>query len=110
MSENRRHIGIRDVGEISEPFNYQFLEHDGTVEDLTGYTTAQLDYRAPDGTEASTPAAIVDAANGIVQLPWVAALTAQTGEYRGQVWVTNGTQLFPGIELVWRVKDGPGPI
>lgn len=110
MSGNRQHIGTHDLGEHPEPLNYRFLDHDGANVNLTGYTTATLWVRAPDKTEVSVAGAITDAANGLVQAGWVpASMTAQLGEYRAQFWVTDGTVNYPGIELAWHVKDGPGP-
>lgn len=108
MSE-RIDIGTREIGEIDRPFSYFFENYDGSVTDLTGYTSAWLDYWDPSGAEGTAIAAVTDAAGGVVQFNWESGMTASVGNHTALLWVSDGTHKFSSVELYYNVVNGPGP-
>lgn len=102
-------IGPYEIGEIDRPFTYTFLENDGSVANLTGFNSAWFDYWDPSTNAATGAAAMSDAPNGQAQWNWAAGMTEEVGEYRGVLWVTDGTARLASPTFRWRVVNGPGP-
>lgn len=108
MSRRSQSIGIYQRDEIPEPLEYQFLDHDGTPLDLTGFTAEW--WTSINGVDTEHPASVTNAAEGRVVAPWTAAMTADPGRMsHGVFWVTDGAHTHASDTLRWSVVDGPGP-
>ena len=82
-------IGPYTVGEVHAPLTVQFLDASGSPVNLTGYT-AKFVWAKKGGTPTEANATITDTANGIVTVPWTAAVWQASGPYELEVWVGNG--------------------
>lgn len=106
MARIRKEIGPYSVGEIPQPLQISFVDHDGEAIDLAGYQADFVIERADDAiaTDAGGGAGTIPTpASGITQYAFVAADFATAGRYRGQMWVGNGSLRFASIEYWWDV-------
>lgn len=101
-------------GEVPEPLQVTFQDADGNAIDLTGYSVdfaievvqggAGVDTAVGDGA-----ASFVSASTGVVKYVWRDGDTDFEGLYRGQFWVTNGSQWFASEMYEWVVTAGLRP-
>ena len=106
-------LGSYVVGEVPPPLTYQFLDADGTIINLTGFTIARFhwsDY--VDGGVAVDPvaelAAITNPSEGLVTYTWDGDEFATTGEHVGQFFVNDGTIQYASILITWQVCTAIG--
>ena len=87
------------AGAKLEPFVHTFLDEDGTVITLTGYT-GEATSVTPDGT-TGTVSGSVNGAAGTVTCTLPATATASSGVLDVQLWAGNGTYRL--ASPIWRV-------
>lgn len=83
-------LGPYIAGEKPEPWVHQFLDADGAVINLTGYSV-RVTYKVDGGTQVVVTGTLSDAANGKAQYQWVASDIATAGEMAGELTVGNAT-------------------
>lgn len=100
-------LGSFVVGEVPPPLEYQFLDADGVVINLTGFTTVTFQWAhyvqgqfVDPVTETGT---VSDAAQGKVTYVWDGDEFAEPGEHVGIFYVNNGTVQYASILITWHV-------
>lgn len=98
-------IGPFVVGERPNTLTYQFLNSDGTVIDLTGFTAVYV-VREQLGS-ATQFAAAVDAppTGGTVSYTWTGAEFPTPGHYVSEFWVGDGgSRRYASVLVTFRVR------
>lgn len=94
------------AGAKLEPLAYTFLDADGNVIDLTGYSGA-ASWERDDGTTGSV-AGIVSSVSGTVTVTLPATATDTPGVVDVMLWAGNGTYRLDGERWRLLVSDPPG--
>jgi hypothetical protein len=102
-------IGPFTVGEKPVPLLYTFLDHDGKIIDLTGYT-AKFVYREASGALVTANATIPNPTTGAAQYTWIGGEFPTPGHYRARFWVGNLAQRLASVLITFDVSDAEGPI
>jgi hypothetical protein len=102
-------LGTFVVGEKPTALEYQFLNSDNTVIDLTGYT-AKFVYRERDGVASTANAAVSTPAQGKVTYTWLGTEMPTPGHYQAEFWVGNGAQRYASWLITWTVRTSTGPV
>jgi hypothetical protein len=97
------------IGEKPSPLTYQFLDANGAVINLTGFT-AKFNYQERDGVASTLNATVSDPANGKVTYTWTGTEFATAGNYRAAFIVGNGTNRYESVEINFGVSVGVGPM
>jgi hypothetical protein len=100
-------IGPYTQGEKPAPLTYQFLDNDGNLINLLGYS-AKFSYQEHDGTATVANATVSDAANGKVTYTFTGAEFATAGHYRAQFWSGNGVNRLASVDLLFDVAVSVG--
>lgn len=112
MAATKIDLGDFAAGEIPPPIEHTFLDFDGVVVDLTGFSTLAMNVEAiPEVTGPVGDGSIdmdVDPATGKVSYTWSATDMAEPSGYTGQMWVSNGTNRYASDLFKYKVYDGPG--
>lgn len=103
-------IGPFVTGEKPNTLSYQFLNADGTVINLTGFS-ARYVYREKRGTSIDRAATITTPTNGTVTYAWVGDEFATPGHYVSEFWVGNaGTLKYASVLILFDVRSPVGAI
>lgn len=80
-------------GDIGTVFQCTFKDQDGSVVDLSGYTSVQIIFLKPDHTAETKDMTVTDAANGVANYTTVSGDIDQAGywEYQGKAVIPSGT-------------------
>lgn len=102
-------LGLFTVGEKPAPLVYQFLDNDGLVINLTGYTVKFV-WEPVGGTDTTGNGILLVAASGTVQYTWTGTEFAVPGQYQGEFWVGNGTNRWASVLITWTVRAAVGTV
>lgn len=97
------------IGEKPSPLVYQFLDANGTVINITGWT-AKFSYQERDGAAATANATISDGPNGKAMYIFTGAEFTTAGHYRAEMWVGNGTNRYASVDIVFDVAVPVGTV
>lgn len=103
-------LGVFTVGEKPAPLVYQFLDFDGVVINLTGYTAKFVWAAKIGGTPTTGNATIPVGTDGKAQYTWTGAEFLTPGGYAGQFWVGNSTNRWASVKINWTVQTATGPV
>lgn len=95
------------AGAKLEPFAYQFLDSEGDIINLAGYSGAASWERLADGTVGSVVGS-VDGGTGTVTVTLPATATDTPGVVDVMLWAGNGTYRLDGERWRVLVSDPPG--
>ncbi len=108
----KQELGAFAAGAIPPPFKHIFLDFDGVVVDLTGFSERQMNIEAIPPVSGTLGASAVsfttNGEDGSVTYAWAEDDMADPADYEAQIWVSNGTQKYESDLLTYRVYDGPG--
>jgi hypothetical protein len=97
------------IGEKPSPLEYQFLDANGTVINITGFT-AKFNYQEHDGIAVSANASIPTGIDGKARYTFTGNEFATAGHYRAAFIVGNGTNRYESVEINFDVSIGVGPM
>jgi hypothetical protein len=95
------------IGEKPSPLDYQFLDANGAVINLTGFT-AKFNYKENDGSAVTANASIPTGTDGKARYTFTGAEFATAGHYRAAFIVGNGTNRYESVEINFDVSIGVG--
>lgn len=103
MSGPTLEIGPYVVGEIPPPLEYTFLDFNGVVINLTGYTVRfqRAEILGAFTNAVTVNANLTDPVNGRVTYTWTAADFSSPGRYGGMFFVGNGTNRYASWLITW---------
>lgn len=105
-------LGAFAAGEVPPTLEISFVDFDGVVVDLTGYSNLQMnieeELKGNSNPLGLGSIILSDASNGKVTYTWVRDDMLDVGEYTAQAWVNNGTSYYASDLYVYSVFDGPG--
>jgi len=100
-------LGSFVVGEVPPPLEYQFLDADGMVINLTGFTTATFQWSEVIQGQFVLPhvetATVSDALTGQVTYAWDGDEFTSPGEYAATFYVNDGTTQYASVTITWHV-------
>lgn len=100
-------LGSFVVGEVPPPLEYQFLDADGVVIDLTGFTTVTFQWSEVVQGQFISPTVetgtVSDAPTGKVTYVWDGDEFDAPGEYAALFYVNDGTTQYASILITWQV-------
>lgn len=103
-------IGSFVTGEKPNTLSYQFLNADGTVIDLTGFTGVYV-FREKRGASIERVATITTPTNGTVTYAWQGDEFATPGHYTSEFWVGNaGTLKYASVLIFFDVRAPIGAV
>lgn len=103
-------IGPFVTGEKPNTLSYQFLNADGTVINLAGFT-ARYVFREGRGFAIERAADIPSPANGTVVYAWQGDEFATPGHYVSEFWVGNsGTLKYASVLILFDVRSPVGAV
>lgn len=97
------------IGEKPSPLEYQFLDGNGAVINITGFT-AKFNYKENDGTAVSAAATVSDGPNGKARYTFTGNEFATAGHYKAEFWVGNGTNRYASVEIDFDVAIPVGTV
>lgn len=95
------------VGEKPSPLDYQFLDANGAVLNITGYT-AKFIYQERDGVAVTANATVPTGTDGKARYTFTGNEFATAGHYRAAFVVGNGVNRFESVEINFDVSIGVG--
>lgn len=111
MSQPNVQIGPYVVGEKPVPLLYTFLDSNGNVIDLTGYTAKFAIHESLGLTSGTLNATVNNPPTaGVVQYTWAGTEFLTPGHYRARFWVGNLAQRFASVLITFAVADSEGPV
>jgi hypothetical protein len=103
-----RRIGPFTVGEIPGDLVVTFEDDDGNaIADISGWTVKFVGEEI-GGDKFSEDGEVSSGTNAEAKYVWDGTLLTETGFYRAQLWIGNGTKRFASIVFEFLVEDGPG--
>jgi BppU N-terminal domain len=104
-------IGPYVVGEKPVPLEYTFLESDGTVLNLTGYTAKFVTRPVDDPSAVATYSATVSSpAAGVVTYTWDGTELVTPGSHWAELWVGNTVNRYASLRMTYSVRQSVGPV
>jgi len=97
------------VGEKPAPLDYQFLDANGAVINITGWS-AEWHIQERYGAPVILTATISDGPNGKVRHTFTGTEFATPGSYTGQFWVGNGTNRYASTAIKFTVAAAIGTV
>lgn len=95
------------IGEKPSPLEYQFLDSNGAVLNITGFT-AKFIYQERDGAAVTANATVPTGTDGKARYTFTGTEFATAGHYRAAFVVGNGTNRFESVEINFDVSIGVG--
>jgi len=95
------------IGEKPSPLEYQFLDANGAVINLTGWT-AKFSYQEKDGAAVTANATIPTGTDGKARYTFTGAEFATAGHYRAAFIVGNLTNRYESVLIEFDVSVGVG--
>lgn len=106
-------LGSFVIGEVPPPLEYQFLDADGVVIDLTGFTNATFQWGDYIHGQFIDPvidsASVTDAVTGTVTHIWDGDEFDSPGEHVAMFFVNDGSTQYASILITWQVCLSVGP-
>jgi len=97
------------LGEKPSPLDYVFLDANGAVINLTGFT-AKFQWQERDGVASSAAATIPTGSDGRARYTFTGNEFTTAGHYRAAFIVGNGTNRYESVEINFDVSVGVGPM
>lgn len=104
-------LGWFAEGAIPPNIVHTYVDYDGEIVDLTGYSSyMQIEAFPPVQNPLGIGAIqiVAPATNGQVEYSWHENDMLQASSYQAQMWVTNGTKRYESDVFKYIVYDGPG--
>lgn len=102
-------IGPYVVGEKPPPYEYTFLDSDGTAINLTGYS-AEFRVQRVDGPVVSGAATITAPTEGKITHTWTGTEFPTPGRYWAEFVTGNGVNRFNSLRLEFTVRANIGTV
>ena len=96
-------LGTFTAGEKPAPLTYTFLDFDGTVINLTGYT-AKFVIKEHDGAAQTFNAVVSAPTSGQVTYAWAGTEWPTAGHYEAEFVVGNTTNRYNSLKLTFNVR------
>lgn len=95
------------IGEKSQPLEYQFLDANGAILNITGFT-AKFNYTERDGVAVTAAATVPTGTDGKARYTFTGTDFATAGHYRAAFIVGNGVSRYESVEIHFDVSIGVG--
>lgn len=95
------------LGEKPSPLDYVFLDANGAVINLTGFT-AKFQWQERDGAAQSANASVPTGTDGKARYTFTGNEFLTAGHYRAAFIVGNGTNRYESVEINFDVSTGVG--